>query len=436
MLSQIPESTMHRVRWAIALAWIVLIVSLFYDPISPHWTVTAEMPPCVPVQDRCVTEIVGYALAPRVFWGMIVPNAIFFVLVFGHEAWRRICPLYFLSQLPRALGLGPRQPVDPDGWLARNHLYVQFGLLFLGLCSRILLINSDRTILGLFLLGTIAAAMMVVYRYGGRSWCHYVCPFGLVQLVFTGPRGLLDSRANPEANDGITQSICRSTNSQGQEQIACVGCKSPCLDIDSDRAYWHQLSHQSGRRWAQYGYLGLVIGYVIYYKLYAGRFDYYYSGVWSREAGAWEHLFDPGFYLYGEAIAVPKLFAAPLTLAVFSLGFYLAGFVIERFYYKCLRQRHHQSVALLAKHRIFTVVTFLAFNIFFLYGGQPELRLMPAWVQYLAHSTTVFVSTLWLLRTWKTKPSLEPAIAVTDNINRTLLRKPQGDRMAKTELRQ
>ena len=27
--------------------------------------------------------------------------------------------------------------------------------------------------------------------YGGRSWCHYVCPFGMVQMVLTGPRGLL-----------------------------------------------------------------------------------------------------------------------------------------------------------------------------------------------------------------------------------------------------
>jgi hypothetical protein len=81
-------------------------------------------------------------------------------------------------------------------------------------------------------------------------------------------------------------------------------------------------------------------------------------------------------------------------------------------------------------------VTFLAFNTFFLYGGQPELRLMPNWVQYLAHSTTMFVSTLWLIRTWKTQP--EPAtepIVVTETIPCTLLRKPQGDRMAKTRLR-
>ena len=27
------------------------------------------------------------------------------MLVFGHETWRRICPLSFLSQIPRALGI-------------------------------------------------------------------------------------------------------------------------------------------------------------------------------------------------------------------------------------------------------------------------------------------------------------------------------------------
>jgi hypothetical protein len=437
MLSQVAESTMHRVRWAIALAWLLLIVSLFYDPISPLWTATLEPLACVPVQDQCVEEIAGYAVAPRIFWGMTVPNAIFFVLVFGHEAWRRICPLYFLSQLPRALGIGPRQPVDPDSWLARNHLYVQFGLLFFGLCCRILFINSDRVLLGLFLLGTIALAMTIVYRYGGRSWCHYFCPFGLVQLVFTGPRGLLDSKAKPEVNNGITQSMCRSIDAYGEEQSACVGCKSPCLDIDSDRAYWDQLSHQPGRRWVQYGYFGLVTGYVVYYKLYAGSFDYYYSGIWNREVGPLKHLWDAGFYLYGEAIAIPKIFAAPLTLAVFSLLFYLVGLVVERRYRRGLRQWSDRPIVL-AKHRMFTLVTFLAFNTFFLYGGQPELRLMPHWVQYLAHSTTMFVSTLWLIRTWKSKPVLEPAadpIVVAETSPCTLLRKPQGDRMAKTRLR-
>ncbi len=440
MLSQVTESTMHRVRWAIVLAWLLMIISLFYDPISPLWTATIT-PLCVPVQNQCVEELVGYAIAPRIFWGMVVPNAIFFVLVFGHEAWRRICPLYFLSQLPKALGLGPRQPIDPNSWLAINHLYVQFGLLFLGLCSRILFINSDRVLLGVFLLGTIALAITVVYRYGGRSWCHYFCPFGLVQLIFTGPRGLLDSEAKPEMNNGITQSMCRSIDASGIEQSACVGCKSPCIDIDSDRSYWEQLN-QAGRRWVHYGYLGIVVGYVMYYKLYAGSFEYYYSGVWNREVSPLMHLWDSGFYGYGNAI--PKIFAVPLTLAVFSLIFYLVGRGVEGHYRKNLRQRSDRSAGVLAKHPVlakhhmFTLVTFLAFNTFFLYGGQPELRLMPNWIQYLAHSTTIFVSTLWLVRTWNTKPAIvsviEP-IRVEEPLPSTLLRGPQGNRMAKTQLR-
>jgi len=46
------------------------------------------------------------ALCPctTVLWGAVVPTSIFILLVFGHEFWRRICPLSFLSQIPRALG--------------------------------------------------------------------------------------------------------------------------------------------------------------------------------------------------------------------------------------------------------------------------------------------------------------------------------------------
>ena len=76
------------------------------------------------------------------------------LLVFGHETWRRICPLSFLSQIPRALGIQRQRKivnnrtgkvryelvkVAQDSWLGCNHLYLQFGLLFLGLTLRILL---------------------------------------------------------------------------------------------------------------------------------------------------------------------------------------------------------------------------------------------------------------------------------------------------------
>ena len=47
---------------------------------------------------------------------------------------------------------------------------------------------------------------MVVFLYGGRSWCHYFCPFGIAQMVFTGPRGLLGSEAYKVSYNHIPQS--------------------------------------------------------------------------------------------------------------------------------------------------------------------------------------------------------------------------------------
>ena len=300
MLSKVSESKMHIVRWLLVIGWLILIVSLFYDPISQYLTdpnnlisPLRDSHPCIPVQDKCIPEK-AYPIGTRIFWGMIVPVAVFIVFVFGHETWRRICPLYFLSQIPRALGLQPRLPIAKNQWLVRNHLYVQFFILFLGLNSRILLINSTRLVTGLFLLATVISAITVVFFYGGRSWCHYFCPFGAVQTVFTGPRGLLGSRAHEAPAKSITQSMCRTVDpTTGQEKSACIGCKSPCMDIDSERAYWSDLK-KPGRRFLQYGYLGLAISYFIYYRLYSGNFQYYFSGVWTYDDSL-ATLLQPGF---------------------------------------------------------------------------------------------------------------------------------------------
>ena len=133
----------------------------------------------------------------------------------------------------------------------------------------------------------------MIFLYGGRSWCHYVCPFGVVQTVFTGPRGLLGSNATETPAPSIPQSMCRTVDVvQNQEKSACVGCKSACMDIDSEKSYWNDLD-KPGRRFVQYGYLGLVIGYFLYYWLYAGNLDYYFSGAWTHEENQLSTLWNP-----------------------------------------------------------------------------------------------------------------------------------------------
>ncbi|MDJ0525943.1 MAG: calcium-binding protein, partial [Microcystis sp. M53600_WE12] len=108
MFAQIPERSMHYLRWVVTIAWLILIFSLFFDPISAQLTdpnnlsspLRVDPDVCIKVQGVCLPQS-SYQLAAPIFWGIVVPSSIFILLVFGHELWRRICPLSFLSQIPR-----------------------------------------------------------------------------------------------------------------------------------------------------------------------------------------------------------------------------------------------------------------------------------------------------------------------------------------------
>lgn len=425
MFARVSEHRMHWVRWILTISWLLVIASLFYDP----WTVPLTNPDhawsplrltgdCVQVQGRCVEER-PYPIGATLFWGAIVPSAIFILLVFGHELWRRICPLSFLSQIPRGLGKqrqfkheNPKTgkvryelaKVKSDSWLGRNYPYLQFGYLFVGLCGRILFFNADRLVLGLWLLFTIGAAIAVGYYYGGKSWCQYFCPMAPVQTIFSEPRGLLGSKAHM-SEQRITQSMCRTVEPDGNEQSACVACQSPCIDIDSERTYWNGLNNPE-EAIIRYGYVGLVVGYFVYYYLYAGNWNYYFSGVWNRDPNQLATLMSPGLYLFGQPIEIPKLFAVPLVLGGFSAIGYFLGTWIEQQVKQYDRQHRKNSDPDLIRHRIFVICTFAVFNFFFLFAGRPLLHLTPIWVQYGFDLSIVFLSTLWLQKSWRRSADL------------------------------
>ena len=421
MFAKVSEQTMHRVRWAIASGWLLLIFSLFYDPISPWFTQPHnQLSPlrihpdiCVQVQGICLEEK-PYPLGAALFWGAIVPLGIFILLVFGHELWRRICPLSFLSQIPRALGWQRQRrrvntktgkvryelaKVPKNSWLARNHTYLQFGLLYLGICSRILFVNSNRLILGTFLISTILAAIAVGYFYRGKSWCQYFCPMAPVQKIYGEPRGLFNSKAHEDHSQTITQSMCRVVKPDGREQSACVACQSPCIDIDAERSYWDGIT-KSEQRWLYYSYVGLVIGYACYYYLYAGNWDYYFSGAWAHQENQLATLLSPGFYLFNHPIQIPKLLAVPLTLGLFTIGSYLLGRKLEKLYKAYLLKQQQPFSQEQIQHRIFTICTFFVFNFFFVFAGRPFILLLPLPWQYLYNLAIAVLSTLWLYRTW------------------------------------
>ena len=93
--ARVSEIRMHWVRWLLTTGWLLIIGSLFFDPFTPSLT-TADHPwsplrlpgTCVVVQGRCLVET-PYPLGTTIFWGAVVPAAIFILLVFGHELWRR-----------------------------------------------------------------------------------------------------------------------------------------------------------------------------------------------------------------------------------------------------------------------------------------------------------------------------------------------------------
>ncbi|NET50827.1 MAG: 4Fe-4S binding protein, partial [Merismopedia sp. SIO2A8] len=322
------------------------------------------------------------------------------------------------------LGFKAPLKVKKNQWLQQNHFYVQFALFFLGLNARILFINSDRVTLALFLIFTILSAMMTVFLYGGRSWCHYVCPFGMVQTVFTGPRGLLGSHAHTTAPKTLTQSMCRIVNLEtGHEKSACVGCKTACMDIDSEKSYWQQLV-QPGRRLVQYGYLGLVVGYFAYYWLYSGNVAYYFSGAWTHEPSQLATLFKPGFYLFHTAIPIPKLIAAPMTLGAFTALSCALCTRFERFYRGYLNETQPSLPKEQALHRVFSLCTFVAFNLFFVYGGRPEINRLPLPLQFTFQGGVVLVSALWLYKTWERNSAQYTRESLMDKLRRQLKKLP------------
>jgi len=422
MFAQLPERQMHWVRWILTLGWLLIIASLFYDP----WTSALTVPDhpwsplrlpnaCVKVQGKCLSEQ-PYPLGTTLFWGAIVPVAIFILLVFGHELWRRICPLSFLSQIPRALGW-QRQfrrenkktgkvryelaKVNSNSWLGQNYPYVQFGWLFVGLCGRILFFNADRLVLAIWLLFTVIAAIAVGYWYSGKSWCQYFCPMAPVQSIYSEPGGLLGSKAHM-SEQLVTQSMCRTVLPDGKEQSACVACQNPCIDIDAERTYWNSLNKPE-TLFLRYGYIGLVVGYFGYYYLYAGNWNYYFSGAWLRQTDQLASLFEPGLYLFGQAINLPKLVAVPLVLGGCTMVGYWGGQWIEKRAKAYSRRQVNLTIETI-RHRIFTLCTFGIFNFFFIFGGRSLVQLLPGSVQYLYDLGLVALSTLWLYKTWQRSP--------------------------------
>ncbi len=373
----------------------------------------------------------------RLFWGVVVPSGVLMTVLLSHELWRRICPLAFASQLFRALGRqrtrlgkGGKQEVvkvATDSWLGRHHVQLQWSLLIAGLCLRLLVVNSSPLGLALFLLVTLASAIAVGWAYGGKAWCQYVCPMAPVQTVLTGPRGPLGSPAHLGTNSKITQSMCRSLGDSGKEQSVCVACQAPCLDIDSERSFWQNLSGKRGLEWAWYSYPGLVWAFFELLQRMdddvspqADDLNYLRSGLWAYDAGLPGRALDPLFPL----LPLPRLVAVPLVLVLaawlsVALFRWLARFNQRRY----IRQGRREAGSIATAHTRL-IATFTAVNSFFWYVDPSQGAFGPNGGQ-LIRSLVLTVSAIWLFRSWGRDQATYRRESTSESLRRQLKDLPE-----------
>jgi hypothetical protein len=421
MFSRAPEVTMRSIRGTLALLWLILIVSLFWDPFTPTLTASTSASPFhlngrpVAVQGQ-VLQLVPYAMGARIFWTMALPLVPVFLMLFGHEAWRRICPLSFFTQLPAYLGLQHRRRrINPatgrveasipviarDSWLERNHWFLQFGFLTLGVMGRILFYNSNRYVLAGLFIGVISAAVLVGIFFGGKTWCQYICPVSVVQKIYTQPRGIFESAAHG-ITPRVSQAMCRRPDSSG-DQSSCVACARYCPDIDLERHHWQNLP-QFSRSFVYYGFLGLVIAFYTYYFWYAGGWNYYFSGAWTHENNQMAQLLKPGIWIDGTALPLPKLLAVPMYFALCIFGTFAVARAFERIYVSWRIQARPGTDPVVLRHHCLLVCAFVTFNVFYIFAGRPNLLLLPTSCLRLIDAGLLLISSVWLMRNLERTP--------------------------------
>ena len=440
MLSKAPEQTMLKVRFALLFGWLMIIASLFYDPITAALTSPDNIVSPFhihgggPVVQGAPLAIAPYPMTARIFWTMIVPLIPIFLMLFGHETWRRICPISMVSQIPGMIGLQrrnknmrlpagtkkyPPRLVPAKSWMRKNHYYIQFWYLAAGILGRTLFCNSDRQCLAMAFMAIIGSAFATGILFGGKSWCQYFCPISVIQATYTGPGGLLDSKAHL-ASGAVKQSICRTPSPTG-DLSACVGCSANCADTDLEKSYWKTVDSDQ-KRFMYYGLFGLIIAFYSYYYVYSGNWDYYMSGAWTHESGQLSALMKPGLWFRGHAVAVPKIIAAPIYFLSCIMLSYWGLSLAERLYAAWCAHFSSPLSKVQLRHRMLTITGFLCFTVFYFFAGRPNILLMPIWAIKIVDLIIATISVLWLQRSLTRRPDAYRRALMAQTLRDQLLR--------------
>jgi len=239
----------------------------------------------------CIPGAVLLDAGPRIFWTALVAAVPLLWLALGYHRWRRLCPLGWLSLLPQRLGRGGTRKIQ--GTWAERALLVQLGLMVVALSGRLLWTNGSGSALAVMIGGLSVAAIGVGLRYRGRSWCHFVCPVGLVEKIYLEPVQL--------APDATSQCA------------PCSACTRHCQDIQLEQGYWKR-AQETPRRTAYFAWPGVVLAFYGAFWLHAGTWDHYFRGAWTRSNPAWDAAGIAGVPL------APWLLVAPLSLLAGGCG--------------------------------------------------------------------------------------------------------------------
>ena len=348
---------------------------------APAWVAAARI---ILVLALCATipTVLGVDEGNRLVWTVGIALLPFFWMTFGYHLWRRICPLAVMAQLGRLVGRpGTRKMGD---WMGKNYMLVQLGLMVFALALRLVATNGSQVWLAGFFGVVVLAAIVTSFVYGGKTWCNFVCPVGMVEKLYTEP-------ARGAAPPALT-SQCSP----------CVACKKHCPDIDLEQGYWKEATDRP-RRIAYFAWPGIVVAFYVYYYLCAGDWGYYLSGGWTTERALL--AFEPGFAF---AHQVPRLVAAPATLLAFGAASFAVFASIEQLVLRA-RSKHlpkdatdeaKATLAARVRHGMLAFCGLVAFNAFYCFAGQPTLRLGPSWLVtgwgllVVFASTTIFVRRL------------------------------------------
>lgn len=378
---------MLRTRAILALMWVILIISLIYRPSITH------------------------KIDTKYFW-LLIAMVPAFLMIWGHEAWRRICPLSFFSQLSKYLGLKKTiRLIEKNSFLEKNHLYLQFSFLLIGIILRTLFLNSDRLFLGIFLSLLIVMAIVIGAIFGGKTWCQYICPMAPVQKIYTSPGGLLESSGLEESSP-IQKSQCRSIgvkkadvqNSLKEDENACVGCKNFCPDIDLELNYWKEIN-KPGQSFTYYGYLGIVLGFYFFQRIYMGHWDFVFNGSWTSYNSL--NYINQAINIFGNYF-IPKWLLSTIVMIGTCIGVVGLLSFVEKKLLKIFFEQEENYKNFNPdqfKHKMFMLVSWLSINLFY-FLGQGAFFSFGVLVKNIAFFLVIVVSTLWLRKNWGKTSSL------------------------------